>query len=179
MKCHQSRSGFELVSPCPFPTTITVTPRAPPVTIYNMNNLPFQYTYYILIICKQFHCWFSVSNRSGLFNAESSFLSSGYIVSSNYSYLIIIIYFHTFIWYKVFLSNTNNLYTFIRFGTFNGISTFYWLFNVKIGFISKCLIGIIIIYIFNCHLFLNYTFLSIIIIFVHSCTVSSIPIKYK
>ena len=23
-------SGFELVSPCPFPTTITITPRAPP-----------------------------------------------------------------------------------------------------------------------------------------------------
>ena len=27
----QSVSGFELVSPCPFPTTITSTPRAPPV----------------------------------------------------------------------------------------------------------------------------------------------------
>ncbi len=30
MKCNQSRPGFELVSPCPFPTTITITPRAPP-----------------------------------------------------------------------------------------------------------------------------------------------------
>ena len=29
MKCNQSRPGFELVSPCPFPTTITTTPRAP------------------------------------------------------------------------------------------------------------------------------------------------------
>ena len=28
MKCNQSRPGFELVSPCPFPTTITITPRA-------------------------------------------------------------------------------------------------------------------------------------------------------
>ena len=28
MKCNQSRLGFELVSPCPFPTTITITPRA-------------------------------------------------------------------------------------------------------------------------------------------------------
>ena len=27
MKCNQSRPGFELVSPCPFPTTITITPR--------------------------------------------------------------------------------------------------------------------------------------------------------
>ena len=30
VKCNQSRSGFELVSPCPFPTTITITPRALP-----------------------------------------------------------------------------------------------------------------------------------------------------
>ena len=29
MKCNQSRLEFELVSPCPFPTTITITPRAP------------------------------------------------------------------------------------------------------------------------------------------------------
>ena len=28
MKCKQSRPGFELVSPYPFPTTITITPRA-------------------------------------------------------------------------------------------------------------------------------------------------------
>ena len=31
MKCNQSRPGFELVSPCPFPTTITITPRAPQI----------------------------------------------------------------------------------------------------------------------------------------------------
>ena len=30
MKCNQSHPGFKLVSPCPFPTTITITPRAPP-----------------------------------------------------------------------------------------------------------------------------------------------------
>ena len=30
MKCNQSRPGFELESPCPFPATITITPRAPP-----------------------------------------------------------------------------------------------------------------------------------------------------
>ena len=33
MKSNQSRSGIELVSPCPFPTTITITPRAPPIII--------------------------------------------------------------------------------------------------------------------------------------------------
>ena len=30
MKCNQSRPGFELMSLCPFPMTITITPRAPP-----------------------------------------------------------------------------------------------------------------------------------------------------
>ena len=30
MKCNEFRPGFELVSPCSFPTTITITPRAPP-----------------------------------------------------------------------------------------------------------------------------------------------------
>ena len=30
MKCNQSRPGFEFVSPCPFPTTISITPRTPP-----------------------------------------------------------------------------------------------------------------------------------------------------
>ena len=28
MKCNQSRPRFELVSPCPFPTPITIIPRA-------------------------------------------------------------------------------------------------------------------------------------------------------
>ena len=29
--CNQSRPGFELVSPCPFPMTITITPWAPSI----------------------------------------------------------------------------------------------------------------------------------------------------
>ena len=33
MKCNRPRPGFELVSPCPFPTTITITPRTPPSLI--------------------------------------------------------------------------------------------------------------------------------------------------
>ena len=33
MKCNQSRPGFELESPCSFPTTITTTPRAPPLRV--------------------------------------------------------------------------------------------------------------------------------------------------
>ena len=38
-KCNQSRPGFELVSPCPFPTTITTTPRAPPRRLMYSNYL--------------------------------------------------------------------------------------------------------------------------------------------
>ena len=33
MKCNQSRPGFEPVSPCPFPPTITITPRVPPIKL--------------------------------------------------------------------------------------------------------------------------------------------------
>ena len=40
MKCNQYRPGFELVSPCPFPTTITITPRAPP-TYFNWCYILF------------------------------------------------------------------------------------------------------------------------------------------
>ena len=38
MKCNQSSQGFELGSPCPFPTTITITPRAPPSRIWIMGS---------------------------------------------------------------------------------------------------------------------------------------------
>ena len=33
MKCNQSCPGIELVSPCPYPVTITITPRAPPISM--------------------------------------------------------------------------------------------------------------------------------------------------
>ena len=38
MKCNQSRPGFGLVSPCSFPTTITITPRAPPLYSKRIAN---------------------------------------------------------------------------------------------------------------------------------------------
>ena len=38
MKCNQSRPGFELVSQCPFPTTITITQRVPPVSCLFFNR---------------------------------------------------------------------------------------------------------------------------------------------
>ena len=43
MKCHQSHPGFELVSPCPFPTTITITPRAPPKLLLPSLCLGFRH----------------------------------------------------------------------------------------------------------------------------------------
>ena len=41
--CDQSRPGFELVSPCPFPTTITITPQA---TFFNFFTHPSARTGY-------------------------------------------------------------------------------------------------------------------------------------
>ena len=38
MKCNQSRPGFELVSPCPYPATITITPRAPFKSVDAVQN---------------------------------------------------------------------------------------------------------------------------------------------
>ena len=37
MKCNQSSPGIELVSLCPYPVTITITPRAPPDADYADN----------------------------------------------------------------------------------------------------------------------------------------------
>ena len=45
MKCNQSRPRFELVSPCPFPATITIIPGAPPWTcIYVINTYIYMYS---------------------------------------------------------------------------------------------------------------------------------------
>ena len=42
MKCNEFRPGFELVSPCSFPTTITITPRAPPSVFLQWITFPSQ-----------------------------------------------------------------------------------------------------------------------------------------
>ena len=39
MKCNHSRPGFELESPCPFPTTITITPQAPLQSRYSLEGM--------------------------------------------------------------------------------------------------------------------------------------------
>ena len=51
MKCNQYRPGFELVSPCSFPTAITTTPRAPPIHFILMC------TQNLLLILNCFEFW--------------------------------------------------------------------------------------------------------------------------
>ena len=48
MKCNQSSPGFELVSPCPFPTTIIITPRAPPISIIIISTQLYIFKYFDL-----------------------------------------------------------------------------------------------------------------------------------
>ena len=50
MKCNQSRPGFELVSPCSFPTAIMTTPRAPPLRVVYGNK-----TILLFVVIWQFH----------------------------------------------------------------------------------------------------------------------------
>ena len=51
MKCNQTRPGFELVSPCPFPTTITITPRT------SCSELWVTYCHYLWFLGR-FHQFF-------------------------------------------------------------------------------------------------------------------------
>ena len=69
MKSNQSRPGFEFVSPSPFPSTITITPRAPPKTrvavsiscddnhyttgtsIHNFEVKGSKYIFFLLLVC--------------------------------------------------------------------------------------------------------------------------------
>ena len=53
MKCNQPRLGFELVSPCPFPMTITITPRAPPNNFSLAGISPYKRSVF-------FFCFFGV-----------------------------------------------------------------------------------------------------------------------
>ena len=50
MKCNQSGPEFELVSPCPHPATITITPRAP-VTVSIEQGHCYERA------CLFFDCW--------------------------------------------------------------------------------------------------------------------------
>ena len=79
MKCNQSRPGFELVSPCPFPTTITNTPWAPPSLYTNSNNPTLQFIpnylpVFSFLFCTTLYLYLQI-------NISSSFFSSCKIIS--------------------------------------------------------------------------------------------------
>ena len=96
MKCNQPRQRFELVSPCPFPSTITITPWAPQVFLSNTNNLH-------TVVCFQV------------------FLSNTNILHTVLWFQVFqpnIDNLHTVVWFQVFLFNINNLHTVVRFQVF-------------------------------------------------------------
>ena len=50
MNCNQPRPGFELVSPCPFPMTITITPRSLVLLLIIVSSCIDTVDYYLLIL---------------------------------------------------------------------------------------------------------------------------------
>ena len=62
MQCEMQSvySRFELVSPCPFPTTITITPQAPPVRLVydlrlsNRVHCTFIFIFYVVVFKRLF-----------------------------------------------------------------------------------------------------------------------------
>ena len=89
MKCNQSRPGFEFVLPCSFPTTITITPRAPSRGIrallieYTLKSditfIPAWKLYTLYIFCEnqkyQWHVWYSKHNYLALYTDLWVYLS--------------------------------------------------------------------------------------------------------
>ena len=56
MKYNQSHPGFELVSPCPYPAMITITPRAPPrFSLKMLNNLLTHWHAVLRLIINLYH----------------------------------------------------------------------------------------------------------------------------
>ena len=75
MKCNQSRPGFELMSPCPFPTTITITPRAPDDEHHmSWSSSPVLHVLFVLLGELLVGCVLWHISLCRLFNAESIFV---------------------------------------------------------------------------------------------------------
>ena len=70
MKCNQSRPGFELVLPCSFPTTITITPRAPPYR--NVILVLYSHEQLYMHICMQKHIQLNKDKRTQFFRKYAS-----------------------------------------------------------------------------------------------------------
>ena len=85
MKCNQSRWGFELVSPCPFPPTITITPRALPTT----RALPTPCFFVVFFLSlTSFSLLFNLSLSLSLFLSLSLSLSFSLSLSLSFSFQI-------------------------------------------------------------------------------------------
>ena len=74
MKCNQSRPRFELVSPCPFPSTITIAPRAPPLqkVSSSSHHLVMPLARISLALSRHFSLSFIASGRSSGLHPVSS-----------------------------------------------------------------------------------------------------------
>ena len=60
MKCNQSCPGFELVSPSSFPTTLTITSRAPPFCkskCFDENFVEILVEFFVLTCFCYYYCW--------------------------------------------------------------------------------------------------------------------------
>ena len=70
MKCNQPCPGFELMSPCPFPTMITITPRTPPQNVFTNHIYIYHYHHVVLLarisltLSRHFSLSFITSGRS-------------------------------------------------------------------------------------------------------------------
>ena len=70
MKCNQTRPWFELESPCPFPMTITITPRAPPKNYYYI--IVFSFFFFFFFDKEENYIHLSRRNTSSSSSSSSS-----------------------------------------------------------------------------------------------------------
>ena len=86
MKCKESYSGFELVSPCSFPMTITITPRTTSRCIYK---------HAFMHVCERLCIYLHWKTTMHTFIAGSS---AYHTHTHTHTYIYIYIYVHTFTW---------------------------------------------------------------------------------
>ena len=109
MKCNQSRPGFELVSPCSFPTTITITPR---VHIYT-------------VVCKYVYTHESHLLAVGHDDTDTSFYN---VKDTNLHFIVISVISRTWISKKKeYLALTQTLQYHHSVTNWTGISFILWL----------------------------------------------------
>ena len=71
-------TGFELVLPCPFPTTITITPRAPPVMLVNsLLNLIYQVQLLAMLDHPNIISYYDSFEEDGILMIEMEYADGG------------------------------------------------------------------------------------------------------